>query len=89
MFSERLPVIFSLFRPCEADANGLEDPDGELDMEEFDAPVWCVPIKANVLDFEWDELARSCQFDVILMDPPWQLASHAPTRGVGPFDLGL
>lgn len=23
-----------------------------------------------------------CQFDVIVMDPPWQLASRAPTRGV-------
>jgi mRNA (2'-O-methyladenosine-N6-)-methyltransferase len=28
------------------------------------------------------KLAIECQFDVILMDPPWQLATHAPTRGV-------
>ncbi|CAG8647722.1 3088_t:CDS:2, partial [Paraglomus occultum] len=50
--------------------------------ETFQAPEWCIPIKANVLTFEWDELAKACQFDVILMDPPWQLATHAPTRGV-------
>ncbi|CAG8507595.1 4250_t:CDS:10 [Ambispora gerdemannii] len=50
--------------------------------EEFEAPDWCIPIKANVLTFDWDELANECQFDVILMDPPWQLATHAPTRGV-------
>ncbi len=53
-----------------------------LNYEEFQAPEWCVPIKANVLDFEWDLLADCCQFDVISMDPPWQLASHQPTRGV-------
>lgn len=55
---------------------------GEIHNKDFDAPTWCIPIKANVLDFEWDELAKYCQFDVIVMDPPWQLASHAPTRGV-------
>nr|CAG8654407.1 3541_t:CDS:2 [Entrophospora candida] len=54
----------------------------EICWEEFEAPEWCIPIKADVLTFEWDELARDCQFDVILMDPPWQLATHAPTRGV-------
>ncbi|KAG0228144.1 hypothetical protein BGW42_002351 [Actinomortierella wolfii] len=54
----------------------------EEDLEEFEAPEWCVPIKANVMTFDWDSLAAECQFDVILMDPPWQLATHAPTRGV-------
>ena len=28
------------------------------------------------------KLGKWCQFDVIMMDPPWQLASRAPTRGV-------
>eukprot|EP00842_Homolaphlyctis_polyrhiza_P000932 jgi/Hompol1/183/HPOL_002448-RA len=56
--------------------------DSQDNYEEFEAPEWCVPIKANVLDFEWDALAEACQFDIISMDPPWQLASHAPTRGV-------
>lgn len=56
--------------------------DDDLDLEEFTAPEWCIPIKANVMNFEWDKLASECQFDAILMDPPWQLATHAPTRGV-------
>ncbi|PIA17424.1 MT-A70-domain-containing protein [Coemansia reversa NRRL 1564] len=54
----------------------------QLDLSEFRAPEWSVPIRANVMNFEWEKLAASCQFDVILMDPPWQLASQAPTRGV-------
>ncbi|KAJ1658581.1 hypothetical protein IWQ61_002204 [Dispira simplex] len=54
----------------------------EEDWEEFRAPEWCIPIKANVMTFEWEKLAAACQFDVICMDPPWQLATHAPTRGV-------
>lgn len=24
------------------------------DLEEFEAPEWCVPIKANVMNFDWD-----------------------------------
>ncbi|KAI8575938.1 hypothetical protein K450DRAFT_259486 [Umbelopsis ramanniana AG] len=59
-----------------------EEDDEEIDMEEFEAPQWCVPIKANVMNFDWDALAAETQFDVILADPPWQLATHAPTRGV-------
>ncbi|CAG8677994.1 10511_t:CDS:2, partial [Cetraspora pellucida] len=46
----------------------------DICWEEFEAPEWCIPIKADVF-------AKECQFDVILMDPPWQLATHAPTRG--------
>ncbi|KAK3812855.1 MAG: MT-A70-domain-containing protein [Benniella sp.] len=65
-------------KPAE-DENADEDED---DLEEFEAPEWCIPIKANVMTYEWDSLAAECQFDVILMDPPWQLATHAPTRGV-------
>jgi len=26
----------------------------DIDYEEFTAPEWCIPIKANVIDFEWD-----------------------------------
>ncbi|CAG8759232.1 4243_t:CDS:2, partial [Dentiscutata erythropus] len=61
--------------------NNAENYD-DICWEEFEAPEWCVPIKADVLTFEWDVFAKECQFDVILMDPPWQLATHAPTRGV-------
>ncbi|KAJ2645640.1 hypothetical protein IWW40_005930 [Coemansia sp. RSA 1250] len=63
---------------------GVEDKSqaANIDMSEFLAPKWSVPIRANVMNFEWERLAQACQFDVILMDPPWQLASQAPTRGV-------
>jgi len=61
---------------------GVDDSEDDIDFEEFTAPEWCIPIKANVIDFEWDKLASECRFDAILMDPPWQLATHAPTRGV-------
>ncbi|KAI8363358.1 MT-A70-domain-containing protein [Mortierella sp. GBAus27b] len=62
------------------DENGGDEDEDAL--EEFEAPEWCVPIKANVMTYDWDSLAAELQFDVILMDPPWQLATHAPTRGV-------
>ncbi|KAG0255101.1 hypothetical protein BG011_005318 [Mortierella polycephala] len=63
--------------PEESESKGGEDEgdDEGDDLEEFEAPEWCVPIKER-------SLAAECQFDVILMDPPWQLATHAPTRGV-------
>ncbi|KAJ1915372.1 hypothetical protein H4219_004357 [Mycoemilia scoparia] len=64
--------------------NGQGDADNSNDNndEEFKAPEWCIPIKANVMNFDWESLGAECQFDVITMDPPWQLASQAPTRGV-------
>ncbi|KAI9208554.1 MT-A70-domain-containing protein [Polychytrium aggregatum] len=67
-------------KALESSAACLED--AEINLEEYEAPKWCIPIKANVMDFEWDRLASECQFDVIIMDPPWQLASNTPTRGV-------
>ncbi|KAI8647601.1 MT-A70-domain-containing protein [Parasitella parasitica] len=57
------------------------DIDGQ-ETEQFRAPAWCIPIKANVMTFEWDRLAEIAQFDVILVDPPCQLATNTPTRGV-------
>ncbi|GAA5815502.1 hypothetical protein MFLAVUS_009014 [Mucor flavus] len=59
-----------------------DEEDEDQDLEEFEAPQWCVPIKANVMTYDWDALAKEVQFDVIVTDPPWQLATHAPTRGV-------
>mmetsp|Transcript_2466 Transcript_2466/g.9284 ORF Transcript_2466/g.9284 Transcript_2466/m.9284 type:complete len:370 (-) Transcript_2466:1958-3067(-) len=47
-----------------------------------DWPPNSVPIRCDVTSFEWDRLARFIQFDVVMMDPPWQLASSNPTRGV-------
>lgn len=32
--------------------------------------------------YDWSSLAASTQFDVIMMDPPWALATANPTRGV-------
>ncbi|KAI9330750.1 MT-A70-domain-containing protein [Obelidium mucronatum] len=45
-------------------------------------PEHSVPINADVTTFDFESLASTTQFDVILMDPPWQLASNAPSRGV-------
>jgi mRNA (2'-O-methyladenosine-N6-)-methyltransferase len=45
-------------------------------------PPHCVPIHANVTTYDWSALAAAAQFDVIMMDPPWALATANPTRGV-------
>ncbi|KAF9296941.1 hypothetical protein BGZ88_011503 [Linnemannia elongata] len=38
-----------------AAAGAEEDGDDEGDdLEEFEAPEWCVPIKANVMTYDWD-----------------------------------
>lgn len=47
-----------------------------------DWPHRSIPIRTDVTTFEWERLARFVQFDVVMMDPPWQLASSNPTRGV-------
>lgn len=52
------------------------------DYEMYEAPEFCVPIRADVRTFDWGALAKACRFDVICMDPPWLLSSAAPTRGV-------
>lgn len=54
----------------------------DVDWESFTAPEHCIPIRADVRDLDWPLLYNNAQFDVIVMDPPWQLASAAPTRGV-------
>lgn len=46
-------------------------------------PLQCIPVHANVTLMDWSKLASACQFDVIMMDPPWQ----ARTRGYGPHAL--
>ncbi|ETO06258.1 MT-A70 family protein, partial [Reticulomyxa filosa] len=51
-------------------------------------PPHSVPIRADVMHFDFKALANEQLrisgrlFDVIMMDPPWQLASSNPTRGV-------
>ena len=49
---------------------------------------WCIPLSVNVTHFDFDLLAKNQMkyagrlFDIITMDPPWQLSSANPTRGV-------
>lgn len=49
---------------------------------------WCIPLSVNVTSFDFDLLGKSQMksggrlFDVITIDPPWQLSSANPTRGV-------
>eukprot|EP00347_Sterkiella_histriomuscorum_P014782 403359546 len=49
---------------------------------------WCIPLSVNVTTLDFDLLAKSQMkqggrlFDVITIDPPWQLSSANPTRGV-------
>ncbi|CAG8780524.1 10521_t:CDS:2, partial [Rhizophagus irregularis] len=33
--------------------------------EDFEAPEWCVPIKANVLTFEWDVITVANRAQII------------------------
>lgn len=54
----------------------------DLDPSEWQVPAQCIPIHANVVTYDWPRLYTKCQFDVIMMDPPWQLATANPTRGV-------
>eukprot|EP01121_Diplochlamys_sp_Union-15-3_P019187 TRINITY_DN7169_c0_g1_i1.p1 TRINITY_DN7169_c0_g1~~TRINITY_DN7169_c0_g1_i1.p1 ORF type:complete len:276 (-),score=53.99 TRINITY_DN7169_c0_g1_i1:1-828(-) len=62
----------------EADAEA-ED---EYQIETFNIPPHCVPIRCDVRYLDWEALGKEVQFDVITMDPPWKLAGSAPTRGV-------
>lgn len=54
----------------------------DIHPSEWQVPTHCVPIHANVTRYDWSQLCSTTQFDVIMMDPPWQLATANPTRGV-------
>lgn len=49
---------------------------------------WSIPISENVMKIDFDRVAKAQMenggrlFDVITCDPPWQLSSANPTRGV-------
>jgi mRNA (2'-O-methyladenosine-N6-)-methyltransferase len=51
-------------------------------------PNFCIPISTDIRNFNFKFLAEEQKkltgelFDVIMMDPPWQLSSSQPTRGV-------
>jgi mRNA (2'-O-methyladenosine-N6-)-methyltransferase len=65
-----------------------DDSDDEEEESLWKPPRWCVPIRADVRTFDFDALAKAQKeltgrlFDVIVTDPPWQLATSNPTRGV-------
>mmetsp|Transcript_13151 Transcript_13151/g.16490 ORF Transcript_13151/g.16490 Transcript_13151/m.16490 type:complete len:225 (+) Transcript_13151:2011-2685(+) len=77
--------IAQLVEELGADAIELAEHFTELDsidMEQFSVPLQSIPIRCDVRTLPWKKLGLWCQFDVVMMDPPWQLASKAPTRGV-------
>jgi mRNA m6A methyltransferase catalytic subunit len=51
-------------------------------------PDKCIPVCADIREFKFKNLAEKQMeltgqlFDIIMMDPPWQLSSSQPTRGV-------
>lgn len=51
-------------------------------------PSLSIPINANVTKYNFEKLAINQKkyagklFDVIMMDPPWQLSTSTPSRGV-------
>lgn len=54
----------------------------DIDPSEWMVPPQCIPIHANVVTYDWSKLYENTDFDIIMMDPPWQLATANPTRGV-------
>eukprot|EP00002_Diphylleia_rotans_P032540 TRINITY_DN6846_c0_g1_i1.p1 TRINITY_DN6846_c0_g1~~TRINITY_DN6846_c0_g1_i1.p1 ORF type:complete len:433 (+),score=98.78 TRINITY_DN6846_c0_g1_i1:44-1342(+) len=69
--------------PTRVSAPRITLPDvDEDDVEVFEAPPHCIPIRADIRKFDWKMLSDKMKFDVIVMDPPWQLAGAHPTRGV-------
>ncbi|KXS12579.1 MT-A70 protein [Gonapodya prolifera JEL478] len=49
----------------------------------FVPPPYATAINADVRTFDWSSLTpHGAPFSALLLDPPWRLSSHAPTRGV-------
>jgi mRNA (2'-O-methyladenosine-N6-)-methyltransferase len=78
-------------RAPEVNELGVEGVDWRLDdlagvdPAEWAVPPHCVPVHANVTTYDWSRLIAAAAprgFDVVMMDPPWQLATANPTRGV-------
>jgi N6-adenosine-specific RNA methylase IME4 len=58
-------------------------PQGMRIVVPFDEEIQqSVAITADVRTFDWELLGRMAQFDVVLMDPPWQIQGNQPTRGL-------
>lgn len=61
----------------------------KISLNQSEYPNNSIPIMADIRRFNFDlfaekqkELTNGKLFDVIMMDPPWQLSSSQPTRGV-------
>jgi len=73
-----------LLAPCAV----IEEEPNEDELVVWTPPPRCVPIRADVRTFDFARLAAAQReltgrlFDVIMTDPPWQLATANPTRGV-------
>lgn len=66
----------------EADDGLIEGNVDDIDPREWMVPPQCIPVHANVVTYDWSKIYNHTDFDVIMMDPPWQLATANPTRGV-------
>jgi len=84
--------IFSGLRIKQQELDAKQE-EKEREEEEADSggwvvPPYCIPIRADIRKFDFVRLAAVQKetsgrlFDVIMMDPPWQLATANPTRGV-------
>ena len=65
-----------------ADDGLIEGNVDDIDPKEWMVPPQCIPVHANVVTYDWSKLYDHTDFDVIMMDTPWQLATANPTRGV-------
>ena len=80
--------------PSHASANGCVPLNPTMNfcvrlLSQYDPPPLSIPINADIRTFDWTALGKKQfetvgrYYDVIMMDPPWQLATANPTRGVG------
>lgn len=76
---EPIPGAEASACPTEKSAAVVKD---VMDPADWEVPPHCVPIHADVTQYNWRQLSETCQFDVVMMDPPWLLATSNPTRGV-------
>jgi mRNA (2'-O-methyladenosine-N6-)-methyltransferase len=62
--------------------------EGKISENKSKYPDMSIPICTDIREFKFKNLAQKQKeltgqlFDVIMMDPPWQLSSSQPTRGV-------
>lgn len=94
---DNIDELYQLITNCDSKIAALEEDffagehydDSSIALEEeSECPVDCVPVSADVTTFDFPKFASIYKnrtgslFDVIMMDPPWRIASSNPTRGV-------